>query len=69
MNETGTRFAVQDGLFAKQLLDLPDARVARVFNENWSRFADPRTSSSEVAKLFGLRGAEPRELLVSFSIC
>jgi len=69
MNETGTRFGVQDGLFAKQLLDLPDDRVARVFNENWSRFADPRTSSAEVAELFGLRRAEPQELLVSFSIC
>jgi hypothetical protein len=69
VNETGTRFAVQDGLFAKQLLDLPDDRVARVFNENWRRLADPHTSSDEVAKLFGLLRAGPRELLVSVSIC
>jgi hypothetical protein len=69
VNETGTRFAVQDGLFAKQLLDLPDDRVARALNENWGRLADPHTSSGEVAKLFGLRPAAPSELLITFSIC
>jgi len=67
--EPGTLFAVQDGLFARQLLQRDGDHVAQVINEHWRELTDPRTSSDVVATLFGLRRAEPRELLISFSIC
>jgi len=60
---------VQDGLFARQLLQRDGDHVAQVINEHWRELTDPRTSSDVVATLFGLRRAEPRELLISFSIC
>ncbi len=44
-----------EAAYAAELLGRPRQQVATVIRSNWSHLTDPRTTSDEVARLFGLR--------------